>query len=104
MLTKDTVKPSSIEVKDHLWDSSFQNSEKEMIARNIVLFSQWNEDQWLDFTWEEYGEKCKHSVTASERAVLNGFVGNGLLSCADDVYSVQDSFIPDLAKFVVQAA
>jgi len=103
MLTKDTVRPSNIRVEEAFMDSSFQNSEKETIARNTVLLSQWNGDQWMDFTWEEYRQKCKHSVTEAERAILNDFVRSGLLSCVDGVYSVRDAFIQALAKFVVLA-
>lgn len=99
-LSKDNIKPNDFKVGDHLWNSPFQNSEKETIARNIILISKWNGNNWLDFTWDEYQKMCKHNVTISEKGVLDGFVSQGLLACKNGVYSVEESFIRTLAQFI----
>ena len=99
-ISTETIMPEDFDVKDHLWDSPFQNCEKETIARNLILLSKWNGNKWLSFTWEEYQEKCKHSVGYSEKGVLDGFVSDGLMKCEDGVYSIQDKFIVTLAQYV----
>ncbi|MFA5248691.1 MAG: hypothetical protein WC415_05805 [Patescibacteria group bacterium] len=100
MFTVEAVKPSDFNVKDHFWGSPFQKVEKEVVARNLVLLSKWNENKWLVFTWEEYRQKCRHNVTISEKNVLDGFVEQGLLKCENGVYSIRDQFIITLAQFI----
>jgi len=99
-LTKENTNPNDFKVGDHLWDSPFQNNEKETIARNIIIISQRNENKWLDFTWEEYQKKSKHNVSAFEKDILDGFVNQGLLKCENGVYSVEEKFIRTLAQFI----
>jgi len=98
--TKAEVPPNDFEVKDHLWNSPFQNSEKEIIARNLILLSQWNENQWLEFSWEGYQLLCKHNVTLKEKDVLDWFVSEGLLRFRNEKYSITDHFIWYLRKFI----
>jgi hypothetical protein len=100
MNMKETVKPSDFETEEHMFNSPFQNTEKEIVARNLILLSKWNDDKWLDFTWEEYREKCEHRVTDGEHSVLNKFVQEGLLSRENGKYSIQDKFIKTLAQFI----
>ena len=99
-LTKDTIKPSDFQIRDHLWNSPFQNCEKEIVARNLILISQWNDDKWFDFTWDEYAKRCKHRVTYGERVILDNFVRKFLLSCDNGVYVIKNAFIQKLAQFI----
>lgn len=100
VLTKKAVSPGDFDVKDHFWDSPFQNVEKETVARNIILLSRWNNNSWLEFSWEDYQKLCKHEVSNKEKEVLDGFVAEKLLSLNDGVYSVNNSFIALLENFV----
>lgn len=100
MITRMNVKPSDVEFTDYLWGSDFNNCEKESIAGNVIRISQWNDDQWFDFSWEDYKRLCKHNVTEAERSYLDGFVEQGLLSFDGEKYSVNDAFIVKLWKFV----
>ena len=69
------------EVSKPLWDTPWQNSERETIATNILKLSRHgNGDQWKPFTWEEYVEYCAHDVTEAERRILDDFVETGYLS------------------------
>jgi hypothetical protein len=99
-LTKQTIRPKNFEVKEHLWDSPFQNCEREIIARNLILISQWNNNEWLTFTWEEYQKRCKHNVGIGEKYILDEFVLRGLLTFHEGVYTIEDYFIWYLSKFI----
>ncbi len=96
---KIIVKPSHIQ-DGGLWDSEWQNTEKEVIARNIVFLSQEIDDVWLEFTWKEYEEMCTHCVSGSEKGVLDDFVEDGYLSRKGAVYKVTGKFIKALFKFI----
>lgn len=98
--TKATVFPKDLEVGGHLWDSPLQNSEKESIARNIILLSQWNDNRWLEFTWQGYQDRCKHKATEGEKRILDEFVRMGLLAFEGDVYLVRDQFVDLFKQFI----
>jgi hypothetical protein len=98
--------PPSLFTNGHLWDSSFQNSEKETVAGNIITLSKRNDDQWVSFTWERYCELCiagsagSHHPTWRENDVLDSFVRERVLAKASDgTYSVTDLFITTLFAF-----
>ena len=44
ILTKEKVRPSDFNIETHLMGSQLHKSEKETIARNIILLSKWNGD------------------------------------------------------------
>jgi len=100
MLTKANVKPKDIETHGHFFGTIWQNTEKETIARNIVLISQWNKNTWLDFTWEQYQAACEHEVTVKEESILDSLVRDGSLTCENGVYSVTDEFVQALEKYL----
>ncbi|MFC1598517.1 hypothetical protein ACFL2U_00695 [Patescibacteria group bacterium] len=100
MFTKQEVRPKDINASGGFFSTVWQNNEKETIARNIVLISQWNGNQWLDFTWETYKDKCEHNVTIAEKSVLDALAREGYLTCTGGVYSVQDKFIEALKEYV----
>jgi len=73
-----SVKPSDV-VKP-LFDTVWQNTEKEIVASNICKLSRFkNGDDWKPFTWEDYVSFCSHHVTSGEQDILDGFVGTGYL-------------------------
>lgn len=99
-LTVDTVKPNDFDISHGLIGSPFRNTEKEIIAKNIIMLSRLNNDKWLSFTWEEYQEKCSHRPTSAEKEILDRFVAGGFLKIEDGIYSIQDKFIATLEKFI----
>lgn len=101
--TRETVQPSDFETEKYFMESPFQNFEQEMIARNIVIICQRNGNYWIDFSWEGYQLHCNHKVTDKEKDILDGFVSKGLLSLCEDIYTVQNSFIQLLSKFIKDA-
>ncbi len=100
-MTTAEVKPSQINISSHLVGSPLNKSERETIARNIIVICRKREDSWAPFTFEEYTELCSHKVTAGERAVLDELASMGLLKLNNSVYAVQDLFVLTLNKFVV---
>jgi len=98
---KEQVKPKDIDISKGL-TGALQKSEKETVARNIILIARKVND-WKNFTFSEYQELCSHRVTGRERGVLNELVSDGLLDCNKGVYSVKDAFIAKLWKFVKTA-
>ena|SRR6266481_647639 len=96
----DQVKPTDINIKSDLMGSEFRNSEKETIAKNIIIFSRKNSDQWLAFTFEQYMKLCGHRITESGRTVLNELVVERVLTCYGGRYKITNSFIAKLFKFV----
>lgn len=99
-MTKEQVKPKDINISNGLVGSELKKSEKETIACNIIVISRKNNNDWLEFTFDEYSNLCQHKVTESERHVLDEFVSDGLLTCDNGKYIVQDAFIAKLWSFV----
>lgn len=52
------IKPSEINMSNWLIGSNFKSSEKESLAINIIKLSVKNNDKWIEFTEEEFKEKC----------------------------------------------
>ena len=101
-MIKEQVKPQDIDTSNSLCGSELRKSEKETIARNIILISRKNDNEWLEFTFDEYKKRCRHNVTEGEKDVLDELVNDGLLTCNDDKYVIQDAFIAKLWSFVVK--
>lgn len=101
-MIKKQVKPKDVNISDGLRGSKLGKSEKETIACNVIFISRGNDNEWLEFTFEEYKSRCKHNVTESEKSVLNELVSDGLLSYDDGKYVIQDAFITKLRSFVVK--
>jgi len=80
--------------------SALSKSERETIASNIIVLSQWSNNTWIDFTWEEYEKLCKHNVTAAEKGILDDFVNLGYLSKQGEKYRVENFFIFKLCGFI----
>ena len=80
-------KPSDVS-HGHLWNSPWDNCEREMVASNILKLAHYNKDnEWQPFTWEEYLDFCSHGVSYVEQSILNEFVRDGYLLLEDDVYN-----------------
>jgi len=101
-MIKEQVKPKDIDISNGLCGSELGKSEKETIACNIIVISRKNDNDWLEFTFDEYKARCRHKATESERDVLNELVKESLLVCDNDKYAVQDAFIAKLWKFVTK--
>jgi len=101
-MIKEQVKPQDIDVSSDLCGSELRKSEKETIACNIILISRKNDNEWLEFTFDEYKNRCQHNVTESEKSVLDELVSDKLLICNYRKYAVQDAFISKLCSFVVK--
>mgnify|MGYP000243364080 CR=1 FL=1 len=105
------ITPSLIDVKRYFVGSSFGKSEKETIARNIVILSQVvayveGNDSWHPFTLEDYiafreANNPKEPVEWKERGVLSGFVSGGYLEETDAGLQVTDAFIQAVGKFSI---
>lgn len=95
-----TIRPSDINTKHGLFNSPLQNYEKETIASNLVIIATKAGD-WLEFTFKQYKDACKHEVTESERTVLDELVELGLLSKGKSGrYKFTDKFIKTIINFV----
>ncbi len=99
---KDQVKPSGFNIKSHLIGSNLNKSEKETVARNVIVISLRNGDAWFDFTFEDYMDACGRDRSfAGEEACLNDLVHeDGVLTKTGNVYSVNEKFFRTLAKFI----
>jgi len=97
---KQVVLPCDFDVSRRFSGTSLRKSEKETIARNIIIICQRENQGWLQFTWNRYVELCGHNPTLGEKGVMDGFVKDGLLTCTDGVYAITDAFIHTLNKYI----
>lgn len=75
-----SVLPRDIDTKNPygFMGSRFQNTECEVVARNVVLLQKKrNPTGWTDFTWSDYQSFCTHHVSDAERGVLDAMVQGG---------------------------
>jgi hypothetical protein len=98
MQSQDAVKPSEINVARGFMGTDFRSSEKEVVARNLVVLSQ-ARGKWVEFTIEVYRSMCSHPVSSSEVAVLDSLVAAGQLDKNGDRYAINDEFRRIVAKF-----
>ncbi len=71
------VLPKDVRVED-FHDSSFQNMEAEIIARNICYIqNKMNPKKWLPFTWKIYKTQVTHRPTKIEKELLEVLVNGG---------------------------
>lgn len=78
-MPKKKIKPS--DVTKMIFDTVWENSEKETVATNILeLARDQKGDEWKPFTWEDYVAYCSHEVDDDEEEVLDEFVSTGYLS------------------------
>lgn len=100
-ILKSVVRPSDF--NNHgLIGSNLRNSEKETLAGNIITISKMNDDNWLEFTFEDYKRFCAPRTNfRGEEAVLNALVkDDGILDKVGEKYSVNENFFRVLAKFI----
>ena len=72
------VSPKRIRTNHEFMNSVFKSSECETVLRNIIMLQKKkNPDEWTPFSWEDYKAFCTHSVTNSEKGVLDAFVNGG---------------------------
>lgn len=94
-----TIKPSMINVSGHLFDT-FGNCEMEVVARNVIVTSKKNGDDWLPFSAEEYISRCNHVGARNEIGLLDVFVQRGSMHKEGEKYIVNDSFIQSLHEYI----
>jgi len=98
---KEQIKPSDFNVASGLMGSELANMEKEIVARNIIVISEKNGDQWCDFTFEDYKTHCAPRTSFSgEEEILDDLVKDGVINRKRGVYSVNERFFRTLAKFI----
>jgi hypothetical protein len=102
IILKETVKPSDFIINGDLMGSMLRKSEKETIARNIIVISLKNGDGWFDFTFADYKAHCApRTYFSGEESYLNELVAeNKILDKNGDVYSVNENFFRVLAQFI----
>lgn len=96
------VKPSDIKIDKDFMDT-FGDNDIEVIARNIVIISKKNGDQWQPFTFDDYVRLCSHGSACNEQGMLNVMAQKGFLQLQDGKYSVCDVFIGRLAAYLKQS-
>ena len=95
-----SVGPKDLDISGQFVGSLLKNSEKETVARNIVILSRRNDNEWLTFAFDDYIKRCARGPCVGEEGVMNALVKDGVLSCADGKYSITDDFIASLWEFV----
>lgn len=108
------IKPSDIDTDRRFFDSKFRNSERETIARNVVILSQVvafasDDDRWLPFSLESYeqlrAETSNDPVGFKERSMLANLLDEGYLAkLEDDKLTVTAPFIEVVAQFATVTA
>ena len=93
------VKPS--EVVEELMDTVWQNTEKEIVATNILKLSRFrNNNRWVPFSWDEYVAFCSHRATLSEQRILDDFAATGYLAKLGDTYVFTMRLLDVYAQYV----
>ena len=102
MLTHgNLMNPKPSQFKDcHYFYSPLSSWKREGVARNIVIMSKKNNDQWFDFSWTDY---CggKNLPDWEELGILEDFVEEGILSKSpDEKYHVTLKFFSILWRYI----
>lgn len=93
------VKPS--EVVEELMDTVWQNTEKEIVATNILKLSRFrNNNRWVPFSWDEYVAFCSHRATLSEQQILDDLAATGYLAKLGDKYVFTMRLLDVYAQYV----
>jgi len=102
MTHRINVKPSEIDISNELIGSALNKTEREVVARNIIIICLNSDDTWIPFSWKDYRNLCSHEIAeeSMEKNYLDLFVEMKLLSFADEKYQVTDAFIAKLWEFV----
>lgn len=100
--TKDTVKPSQLEINHTFCGSDLGDGDEETVAANIVYICRQAGDTWIDFTWKEFEVKRRFAATPGDYIHLDSMVRKGLLSFVDEKYQILDTFIALLSKFIIK--
>lgn len=99
-IIKLTPKPNEINTSNELMGSDFKKCEIEVIATNIIKIHK-ARNEWTDFSWEEYKNRCSHKVSNKELEILNSMVERGYLHFNTDTqkYGVNLKFLSTIDKF-----
>ncbi len=96
----ENIKPSDINTKSWFMGTSWNKSECETIARNIVIISKSHNDDWEPFTWQDYKDRVSHDAKYGEEVYLDRFASCGDLEKEGDSYTVTNQFIGRLAEYI----
>ena len=92
MSKTEIIKPS--DVKKSLFNTPWQNSEKETVATNLLKMARAKGDKWVSFSWDDYVEFCSHNPSTGEHTILDEFVrGEYLSKEINGVYSFEFKII-----------
>ena len=96
--TIHNTRPSDVNTSQHFFET-FGNEAKEDVARQIVLFLLNHDNQWVEFTFEEY--KRINNLDSDEHwNVFNNFVRDNFMAFEDGYYCVTNLFIQAISKFI----
>ena len=94
------MRPSEINTTDRFFDSVWQNTEDETLARNLcVIMQRTGRDSWDPFTWCNYEALCSHNVGHAERDHLDQFVKREYLWRDGDEYVFTRRFVVAVSQF-----
>lgn len=108
------IKPSEVNTGGHFWNSTFQNFERETVARNITVLNQAlaydrDDDRWQSFTMDEY-ETFRTATSTEpigyiERGTIFNLVYDNYLELNDSgQYTVTSKFLGVVIKFATRVA
>ena len=89
------TKPSNINIKGRLCGSRFNRAEYERIAVNIIIIAvRKKNDNWFDFSCDEYKALCDHSVSSHEIELIQEMAEKGFLKYDEEgKFSITQKFI-----------
>lgn len=100
-MIKLIIQPSDIDYKNGFFSTAWQNSERETIARNIVVLCKRLGNMFIPFSWTTYKKVCNHKVTLSEQRYLDHLVDEGYLTFNKRrQYAINFEFLQVLKKYI----
>ncbi len=88
--------PLDYNTKRDFMDSVWQNSERETIARNIVMIQ---DEEFEPFTFVEYVDRCDHSSAPGDEWVVKALADEGYLDRDGDTFMVNFNFLAAIEKY-----
>jgi len=90
------IKPSDYNTKRSFMDTIWQNSERETIARNIVIIQG---DDFAPFTFDEYVKLCGHASAPGDEWVVEALADEGYLDRSGETFMVNLNFLGAIEKY-----
>ncbi|KKM18776.1 hypothetical protein LCGC14_1662310 [marine sediment metagenome] len=92
-------KPSDYRLREYFYNSVWNNTEYEIVVRNIlnVLFRDGNE--FKPFSLDYYAKHCVHNVSRVEKGYIENLHDTGYLDFKNSEYSVNLKFISAIEAY-----